>query len=134
MGSFVEWKANLVTGNDTVDDQHKKLVDLINALHEAMKTGKTREILGGVLTELAEYTDYHFKAEEKLFSGRGYPKEAEHKTIHKDLMEQVTGIRTQYDAGKAGISVQLLDFLKDWLVTHIKVMDKEAADYMQKTT
>ena len=57
---FVVWNEKYSVKISTIDEQHKKLVAIINELYNSMKNGKSKEQLGKTLTDLVEYTKYHF--------------------------------------------------------------------------
>jgi hemerythrin-like metal-binding protein len=120
---LIVWNSRLMTGLETIDDQHKKLVQLINALHAALKS-KTGAIESGrIVEELADYTRYHFEYEEQLFATHNYPATKEHKAAHKALIEKVSAFKSDFQRGKAGLSMELMDFLSDWLRQHILKTD-----------
>ena len=122
---FVEWTERLSVGVTSIDDQHKKLVSLINQLHDGMLSGKGREILSSVLKGLIDYTTTHFKYEEDIFVRTGYPDAAAHKAAHADLVRQVKEIERKLDqAGPATLTIKTMNFLKDWLTSHIQGEDK----------
>ena len=82
--AIIKWEQNLSVGVDKFDTHHKKLVDLINKLHDAMSTGKGAETIGSVLDDLIKYTQYHFAEEEKLMTLHKYPDLEKHKAEHVD--------------------------------------------------
>lgn len=120
---LIVWNSKLMTGLETIDDQHKKLVRLINALYAAMKSRSGAIESGRILDELVDYTRYHFEYEEKLFATHNYPATPQHKAAHKALVEKVTAFKTDFQRGKAGLSMELMDFLSDWLRQHIMKTD-----------
>lgn len=127
----------LLTWNDSIsvkvrqfDDQHKKLVDLVNKLHDAMKEGKGTQILGDVLKSLATYTQTHFADEERVMKQHGFPEYEKHKQEHNKLILQVVDIQKQMDAGKAPITQAVMQFLRDWLMKHIQGEDKKYGVYL----
>jgi hemerythrin len=127
--ALISWNSNYSIGNDGIDSQHQKLVQLINTLHEEMKMGKAKEILLKVLDELANYTVMHFSNEEKLFGLHKYPGILKHKKQHEDFVAKVIAFKESYINGNARISLELMSFLKDWLISHISKSDKEYAAY-----
>jgi len=127
--AFIDWSENLSVKVNSIDVQHKKLVELINKLHDASKEGKAKEAAGPVLKELINYTATHFDYEEKLFSEHGYPESATHSKEHKDLVVKVLDVQKDFDAGKLTIGMSLMSFLKDWLNNHILKTDKKYADF-----
>ena len=123
--ALLNWSDSYSVGVKDIDLQHKKLIDLINSLHDGMKQGKGKEILGTVLNELANYTVYHFGFEEKLFEKYGYPETIVHKRQHADLVGQVKKLVESYNNGGSVLSMDLMNFLKDWLTQHIAGSDKK---------
>jgi methyl-accepting chemotaxis protein len=121
---FIEWTNDLSVGVPAMDLHHKKLVELINNLHAAMRAGRSREALGASLEELAKYVDYHFAAEEKLMKQHKCSGLAEQVAAHAGLVEKVTALRQQFASGQQGLGLDVLNMLRDWLVNHIQRKDK----------
>lgn len=90
-----------------------------------MKAGKGKEVLGNILNELVKYTSFHFGHEEKLFDTHKYPGSIIHKKQHKELVEQVLAYKDSYDKGNTIMTMDIMNFLKDWLVQHIAGSDKK---------
>jgi len=111
------------------DTQHQKLVDILNELYDGMRLGKGKEVLDGVLFELITYTNTHFAAEEKLMTEHRYPGLVPHKAEHEALKKKVTEFQTQFRSGKVSISLEVMDFLKDWLTHHIQVVDRQYGQF-----
>ena len=128
--ALLNWSDDLSVKVNGIDNQHKMLVNLINDLHNAMKDGKGKEKLGTILNELISYTKYHFSAEEKLMQQKNYPGYQQHKREHEVFTKKVEEFNTQFVAGSLFISNEVLLFLKDWLVGHIKVTDKKYSPYL----
>ncbi|MCX6168934.1 MAG: bacteriohemerythrin [Ignavibacteriales bacterium] len=127
--ALLNWSDSYSVGVKDVDLQHKKLVELINNLHDGMKLGKGKEILGSVLNELVSYTVYHFGFEEKLFEKYGYPETIIHKRQHADLVAQVKKFVEGYNNGGSVLTMDLMNFLKDWLTQHIAGSDKKYTSF-----
>ncbi len=127
----------LLTWNDTYsvkikkfDDQHKRLIDLINQLHDAMLVGKGKEAMGNVLNSLVDYTKTHFAAEETLMKLHNYPDYEQHKKEHNLLVMQVLDIQKQLREGKTPITQAIMFFLKEWLQQHIQGNDKKYGPFL----
>lgn len=125
-----QWSPNLSVNIAEIDTQHKKLVDLINLLHDSMKEGKGKEVMGKILGDLADYTVYHFSTEEKLFEKYAYPEYARHKKEHEDLTKQVLDIKTKFTAGQTVLTMEVMNFLKNWLNNHIMQVDKKYSAFL----
>jgi len=127
---LIKWNDHYSVNIAVVDEQHKKLINLINQLYDAMRAGKGAEVLGPVLTELVEYTVYHFSAEEGLCRQYGYPGYEEHKRIHDDLTMKAKQLKTALDQGNNLISIDVMLFLSNWLNTHILEEDKKIGPFL----
>lgn len=122
--SIITWSDELSVGVEAFDNQHKRLVALINELHDAMSTGKGSTVLGRILSELADYTVYHFRAEEAVFEKYEYPGFSSHRESHGELTRQVLDFKDRFEAGQAVLSIEIMRFLTDWLTDHILGADK----------
>ncbi|WP_051148572.1 bacteriohemerythrin [Desulfospira joergensenii] len=129
---IMPWGPKLETGLPDIDDQHKKLVKLVNLLHRAMRMQKGAKEAGKILKELTDYTVFHFGFEETLFDRHGYPETQAHKEIHKKLVEKVSAFQQEFDSGKAGLTMDLMDFLRDWLKNHILKTDMAYAPFLKE--
>ncbi len=117
--ALIEWKDSYSVGIEHIDNQHKVLVQQINSLHEAMKLGQAKDTLDEILKKLIKYTSTHFKSEEVLFARYNYPDSEQHISEHKKFVEEVLSFKEDYDKGRVMVSFEVMDFLKNWLITHI---------------
>jgi hemerythrin len=130
MAVLFAWNESYNIGIKTIDTQHRKLVDILNSLYDAMGKGQANQVLGRILDELIQYTVVHFSTEERLFKQYGYPDSVAHKKEHDDLTAQVKKLQTDLKSGKITLSMQLGTFLKDWLKNHILQTDKKYAPFL----
>ena len=129
--ALFEWNSAFSVKVRKFDDQHKKLIDLINQLHDAMKAGEGDNVLGSVLRSLVDYTATHFDEEIKMMQANGYPDLAKHKAEHDKFVSQVLDIQKKFaSAGNALLTLSTLSFLKDWLVKHIQGEDKKYGPFL----
>ncbi len=128
---LMPWRSGLETNIKEIDTQHKELVRLINILHKAMKQQRGAKEAGGILNDLAKYTVFHFGFEEDLFQKYGYPENENHKKIHKELIEKVKAFQKAFETGKATVTMDLMDFLVDWLKTHIMKTDMAYVPFLK---
>jgi hemerythrin len=122
--ALFDWSETLSVRVEAIDSQHKRLIGLINELHDAMTKGEGRKALGPVLEGLLEYMRTHFRTEEKPMLARGYPSYADHKRKHDDLTATVVKLRNDFLGGETVITMEVMKLLKDWLTEHIKSTDK----------
>lgn len=129
--ALITWEETYSVNIREIDDQHKKLFNLINILYDAMREGRDNDVLGRVLSELIDYTVYHFDAEERLFQKHGYPEYKHHKKEHDNLARQAVELRDKFNLDGYGmISLEVLIFLKDWLKNHVMVTDRKYASFL----
>ena len=128
--AFMIWSDKLSVGVQQMDMQHKILVELVNELCEAIKSGKGNDVLGGVLNGLITYTKTHFKAEEKLMQQYGYPNFPGHKKLHDELTSQAVELNEKIKSGQAVTAVSVGNFLKDWLQNHIMIEDMKYGQFI----
>ncbi len=127
---LIKWDESLSVQNYTIDKQHSKLVSLINQLHSAMSERKASEVIDNVLDELVKYVDYHFSYEEKLLKKHNYPQLPEQEKEHRAFVKKLEQFVDKPNAGKALISIQVIRFLQEWIVNHIKGIDKKYSDFL----
>jgi len=127
---LIQWTQELSVSIEEFDRQHKKLVNLMNLLHNSMNKGENRDVLKNFLNELADYTVYHFKSEEKLLQEHMFPLYAIHKKEHDELTKQIFAIKTSFEQGNTSLTVEFMDFLKNWLNKHILQVDKKYCDFL----
>lgn len=132
LSKAMEWDSSFTTTVSKYDEQHKVLFNMINDLADAMQQKKSKDAVGRVLNGLAEYTINHFADEERSFAQTHYPEEAEHKALHKKLLDQVTALIGKFNAGEPLIAKDVINFLQDWLVNHIKGVDKRYGSHFNK--
>lgn len=122
------WDDKLSVNVKEIDDQHRKLIGLVNNLHDAMKGGQGKQVLEPTLQELASYTVYHFQTEEKYMQKFKYPGYLSHKKMHDAFVRKVSDFQKDYHAGRLGLSLDLMNFLREWVTTHIMETDHQYSE------
>lgn len=128
---LIEWSDQYSVGLDIFDNEHKKLVAIINDLHDSFERGVDRSVAERALDSLVEYTMLHFQHEEMYFDDWAYPDEAAHRIAHQELRAQVLEYRAALTA-KGGIemALELIVFLRFWLLGHIMADDKKFCQFL----
>jgi hemerythrin len=127
--AFITWDDSLDVGVAAFNDDHRHLVGMVNELHTGIVSGLGISQMTYILDGLVEYTRTHFKKEEELMMKHNYPDIKTHRREHYDLMVQVAEFQTRLREGKASFTIELMSFLRDWLVTHIKGTDMSYRDF-----
>ncbi|MDR2535740.1 MAG: bacteriohemerythrin [Treponema sp.] len=130
--AFVVWEDRYAIGIPIVDEQHKELLKLTNDLYQACRQGdeKARERFKDAIRSTVDYVKFHFSAEEKIIEGVRYPKIAAHKQEHAGFVREVLEEVKKFESGKTFVPNAFVRFLRDWILTHIAVSDKEYAEYI----
>lgn len=129
---YAEFDDTLVTGNEMIDTQHRELIDKINELLKSCELNSGKMAAIQTLGYLADYTDYHFAAEEKLQEEIGYPGIKEHKEKHEELRRVVEDLHTMLEEGEGPTDKfveQVQANVVKWLYNHIKGFDRSVAEY-----
>lgn len=123
--ALLTWKDEYSVGSQTIDKQHKVLVDCLNDLHAAMMKGQASAVVGSLLRKLIDYTKEHFSTEERMMEAAKYPSLAEHRAHHVELTKQVVDYAGRFERGEITLNIQLMNFLRDWLTNHILKEDMQ---------
>jgi hemerythrin len=126
----VAWKDEYSVGIEIIDNDHKKLLDLIIQLFKVLNKAKKDERAAEVLDELIEYTVTHFNREEELMKKHEYPELEKHISEHDSMREKIKEFRANIETNTNKVSSEALQFLQDWLVNHITVTDQEYAKFI----
>ncbi len=127
----VKWDDSYSVNVNQLDNQHKRWLQYINELHTAMSQGKSKIIMQNILEKMMEYTRVHLSTEEDLLKRNNYPEYTEHKAIHDKFTGWVTDVYKKYKTDPhASLSLEVMSKIKDWLLNHIKTVDKKYSDYL----
>lgn len=128
---FVAWSDGLSVGIEVIDNDHKKLLTLINNLQTAVlyPTGEAFE--RQALDELVAYTKYHFEREESLLEQYGYPELLPHRRQHQEMIDRVGAFIAAYDKDRETTVEAMTRFLKTWLVDHISGTDQQYSAFLR---
>jgi hemerythrin len=125
---IVNWSDAYRIGLTEIDDQHQALVDLINDLWAAIASNAPPEQSGKILERLEHYTITHFAAEETMMRTIGYPDFDSHQSAHRNFVARLQEQKLRHQRGEK-LGLDILHFLRDWLVNHILVNDKAYATF-----
>jgi hemerythrin-like metal-binding protein len=95
-----------------------------------MNAGHGKEVLEKVLAELVDYTKFHFAREEQFFVKTGYGDAATHKNEHDALIKKVLELQARHKKGASTLSMEVMNFLKDWLTQHIQGIDQKYGPHL----
>ncbi len=128
--ALINWTNDFSVKVKEIDEQHKVLIGFLNDLHDAMKVGKGKKVIDEIIDGLVEYTVFHFGHEENLMKKTGYSECSLHLQEHKKLIESVTKYKSDLKNGNMTSSIEIMNFLKDWLTNHILKTDKKYSAHL----
>ena len=128
---YVKWDASMDTGIQLIDNDHKKLISLINQLQNASHYKVDDYIIDQTMDELINYTKYHFEREEFLMRSNQYPGYEAHKKLHENMISKMSECMEKYKSNPDNTIDDALNFLKNWLINHIKGDDRKYIPYLE---
>lgn len=123
--TYFKWNNYLSVGDPVLDSDHRRIIQLLDELHDAMEQGNSHDILERVLDDLFTYTRGHFKREEELMQNIHYADLPAHKAEHQKLMLTVIDLQKRLRLGEACLNLTVITFLFDWVFNHIMTVDKK---------
>ena len=123
--ALIEWDTSLSVEIPSIDEQHKKLITLLNRLNDAMKAGKAKEVVVSVLKEVIDYTSYHFATEESHMENVHFSGVFSHRIEHGKLVDKALSLYHDVQSGKLMVTIEVMNFLTTWVTTHIQGTDKK---------
>lgn len=134
---MLNWKDDYAIGVETIDEQHKHLFVIGNKIYDLLENyllpDKYDKIIE-IVTELKEYTIYHFKTEEEYMLQIKYPGYFKQKVAHDDFIKVVESIDfSGIDQDQEGHIRKLLEFIFGWIVDHILKSDLGIKSFIQVT-
>lgn len=122
-----QWTDDLMTGNFFIDNDHRKLIRMVNAFFDSMAEGRANAVIGKVLHNLTLYAKQHFGREEAEMKRIRYADADLHRAEHAVFVKQVEALKSSLNAGEKINVLKVSTLLSDWLRNHILVVDKQLA-------
>ena len=127
-----KWEEKHSTGIQSIDNQHKEIFRYLNSLLDAMKIGQANKVIYQIVFDLENYSLVHFQKEEFFFQRFNYSGAKEHIQQHQFFIQKVSELKSDLKSGNIALSIELLNFLKDWIENHILVVDKNYSECFLK--
>ena len=130
---FVQWVDDKYSVKiQKIDEQHQILIKIINEVFEAKTNGLDKKVTAGVLKKMTDYAQIHFKDEEGLMAGHGYPELEEHHVEHQFFINKVNDFYRGFSLDEDTLTEEMLYFLKNWLLKHIMETDKRYGPFLNE--
>ena len=132
MHKMIEWEDKFSLGISIIDEEHKKLIGILNKAILAKEHDVNTEEIKEVLREMNNYTITHFTTEEAYMKAFNYPEYQDHKEEHRVFSTEIIAYTYKVIKGDYQIISEIIEYLKQWLVNHIQVTDKKYIDCFKK--
>lgn len=130
--ALINWQPDFSVNVAEIDEQHQLLVNMINDLYDAMRARKEKEVLGKLLSRLSVYAAMHFAKEEHYFDLFDYPEAEAHKNEHFEIEQKIMQLESDFNNGAENISMEIMKFLSNWLIGHIKASDRKYGPFLNE--
>ncbi len=128
----IQWNQKFSVNVKEIDGQHKKLIGLLNDVIRIKEEKLKFDATGDVLSELANYMDYHFSTEERYMLKFSYPEYKLHRDQHVEFARKTIGFLKKFREGSQTITDEIICFIKDWLLNHILNHDAKYGPFFNK--
>ncbi len=128
--NLINWNDSYSVGNTEMDEQHKKLIAIINKLFKSFKEGNAQEILHDILQEMIDYANFHLNSEEKLMFKYNYPQKEEHEKLHQSFRDKTSELKNLLNSSSKDAHYKMIEYLKTWWTNHILVEDMKYSDFL----
>lgn len=128
----IVWSQNMETGNPEIDRDHRSLVEIINRVAELI--GHDSEDIGKIICDLLDYVILHFGREEYMMRRTSFPNSEAHLLAHCEFFTKLIKYSYSYEMGQSNLSVEMHNYLSDWLLAHEANEDMELARHVKGTS
>lgn len=131
---LLEFRDELVTGVDKIDEQHKELFKNVNFLFNACTSGKGKAEIDGIITSLINYAETHFITEENAMIATHYKDYHSHRSAHEQFKMVISGIKKDLleKGATSDLVVKTNKLMVNWLISHLNDHDKKMAVYLKE--
>jgi hemerythrin len=128
----IKWRDSYNTGVAQFDQEHHKIIELIDAMYIALRDKQGKESIEKVCRKAVSYTEVHLANEEQALISINYPGLEEQMTEHARMKKEVEKFQELIASNSMEGATGLYHFLRDWLINHILVCDKKYGSYFQE--
>jgi len=121
--SIIVWKTEYSVGVAELDNDHRKLISMINQLHLAMHNDRGQTVIKTIISDMLNYIKLHFSKEEAYMRQAGYLGLLAHLREHEGFVRKAQELKQRSESGEFVLSLEVVQYLSDWLKGHILEAD-----------
>lgn len=129
---IIKWRESYETGVEEMDEQHKKLIELINTMYRVMRQQQDGAAVDEVLNEMTNYAAMHFQAEEAMLKDKSYHGYESHVALHAEYIKTIERLKSEYQTDPAAAEKKIYTFLRNWWLDHIVKEDSQYGSVLAK--
>ena len=129
--SLLHWADEYSVGIESFDNDHKKLIMILNKLFDALSKGEAQNLIFTIVMELKDYTQYHFNSEEDAFLKHLYPDYESHKDLHDNFLKKIKDFELNYVNKPQVLAIPVFNLLMSWIKEHIQKVDKNYSNFLK---
>lgn len=125
---LVEWdEGRMSTGVESIDAQHRELIEMLNRLHQACREGRGKAEVGEMIRFIADYVQRHFRHEEEVMERHQCPSKVANKKAHEKFLRDFGGLVSAFEmkTDSTAIVIDLNRLVGEWLRNHICSVDRK---------
>ncbi len=140
--AFTEWTEAFSVGVGEIDQQHQRLLVLMNKLHDAAQRSEQLATLASVLDEfelvkhgideLEDYIVYHFETEERYMLRHAYPQTEQHRSEHQSFSRKIDGFRKHAARPQGRLCPEVAAFCEQWWASHVQGTDRRLGVFLNE--
>jgi hemerythrin len=126
------WSPQYSVGVGAIDEQHKRLILMLNRLIGAKEATTGSEVISDLITQMTQYAQEHFKTEEGLMAEFGFPLLDQHKQNHINYRKKTVSLCIATPLGVPTVPQEMLNFLVQWWQNHILHEDMKYKSFFKE--
>ena len=128
---LIEWQPAFVTGVPTIDADHRHIIEMINRIWGRIGGGIGLAEIEDMMLDYCNYCSRHFQAEENMMVEYRYPGIRQHRTCHKQMLDQFESLMLRLEVAKEISGEQVRGFVQT-LADHIQSEDRLLAAFIRE--
>ncbi len=129
---LIDWTNQMNVGVKLLNNDHRKLVILINNLHDGLVTGQAKPELESMFEMLVNATRAHHANEEQFLADEDHHSSLMHKQEHEQMLDKLLELQIRFiNSAQLGVEMEIMHQLRSWLFQHVQGSDQQFAAHLK---